>query len=53
MRVFQEEIFGPVTPITAFRSEQEALGLANSTPYGLAAYFYTKVREHAYVWSVC
>jgi acyl-CoA reductase-like NAD-dependent aldehyde dehydrogenase len=43
MRVFQEELFGPVTPITAFSTEQEALALANSTPYGLAAYVYTKV----------
>ncbi|GAB4817684.1 hypothetical protein N2152v2_004730 [Parachlorella kessleri] len=42
MRVFQEEIFGPITPVTPFTSEQEALDLANSTPYGLAAYVYTK-----------
>lgn len=42
MRVFQEEIFGPVTPVTAFASEAEAVALANATPYGLAAYVYTR-----------
>ena len=51
MRVFQEEIFGPITPITAFNSKQEALDLANSTPYGLAAYVYTKVQGSSTAWS--
>lgn len=41
-RVFQEEIFGPVAPITAFSSEAEAIELANSSEYGLAAYLYTR-----------
>lgn len=45
MRVFNEEIFGPVTPVTAFDTEDEAIALANSTPFGLAAYLYTKVRR--------
>ncbi len=42
MRIFQEEIFGPVVAITSFTKESEAIDLANNTPFGLAAYFYTK-----------
>ncbi|MCQ4159665.1 NAD-dependent succinate-semialdehyde dehydrogenase [Roseomonas sp. GC11] len=41
MRVAQEETFGPLAPIFRFGAEAEALEIANSTPYGLAAYFYT------------
>lgn len=41
MRVFNEEIFGPVAPITMFETEEEALELANATNAGLASYFYT------------
>ncbi len=41
MRVFQEEIFGPVLVATPFEGEEEALRLANATPYGLAAYVWT------------
>ena len=37
MPAFDEEIFGPVAPITTFRDDKEAVGLANSTEYGLAA----------------
>ena len=37
MRIFQEEIFGPVLTVTAFDSEEEAIALANETPYGLAS----------------
>jgi len=37
MRVFQEEIFGPVVSVTTFRDEDEALALANDTLYGLGA----------------
>ena len=40
-RVCHEEIFGPVAPVTAFADEEEALRLANDTPYGLASYVYT------------
>jgi succinate-semialdehyde dehydrogenase/glutarate-semialdehyde dehydrogenase len=40
MDIMHEEIFGPVAPVTRFESEQEAITLANDTPYGLAAYFY-------------
>ncbi|HET9581085.1 MAG TPA: aldehyde dehydrogenase [Usitatibacter sp.] len=37
MRVFQEEIFGPVVSVTTFRDEDEALAIANDTLYGLGA----------------
>ncbi|MNI45684.1 Acetaldehyde dehydrogenase 2 [compost metagenome] len=37
MRVFQEEIFGPVVSVTTFRTEEEALQIANDTLYGLGA----------------
>lgn len=40
--MFHEEIFGPVAPFYRFKSEEEALRLANDTKYGLAAYFYTQ-----------
>jgi len=39
--LFQEEIFGPVLCITTFKTEAEAIALANDTPYGLAASVYT------------
>ena len=42
MRVFNEEIFGPVAPIIKFESEDEAVELANKTEFGLAAYFYSR-----------
>lgn len=42
MRIFREETFGPVAPLFKFESEAEAVAMANDTPYGLAAYFYTK-----------
>jgi succinate-semialdehyde dehydrogenase / glutarate-semialdehyde dehydrogenase len=41
MRLASEETFGPVAPIFVFDTEAEALALANGTPFGLAAYFYT------------
>ena len=41
-RVFGEEIFGPVAPITTFASDEEALRLANDTEYGLVAYAFTR-----------
>ncbi|MFI6883075.1 5-carboxymethyl-2-hydroxymuconate semialdehyde dehydrogenase [Streptosporangium canum] len=41
MRIFQEEIFGPVVCVTPFSTEGEALELANATRYGLAAYLWT------------
>ena len=42
MRVFSEEIFGPVAPVFRFSDEAEVIELANKTEYGLAAYFYTE-----------
>ncbi|MFB9276871.1 NAD-dependent succinate-semialdehyde dehydrogenase [Cohnella cellulosilytica] len=42
MQVMREETFGPVAPIASFRTEEEAIAMANDTPYGLAAYFYTR-----------
>ncbi|MCJ7740249.1 aldehyde dehydrogenase family protein [Candidatus Microgenomates bacterium] len=42
MPVWKEEVFGPVLPIVQFESEEEAIKLANDTPYGLSAQVYTK-----------
>lgn len=42
MELASEETFGPVAPIFRFETEDEAVTLANATPYGLAAYFYTQ-----------
>ncbi len=41
MRVWQEEVFGPVLPIVTFKSEEEAINKANDTKYGLGAYVFT------------
>ena len=41
MRIFQEEIFGPVVALTPFDTEDEAIGLANDVRYGLAGYVWT------------
>ena len=50
MRVFSEEIFGPVAPIFVFDSEEEAIELANDTNVGLACYFYG--RDIGRIWRV-
>lgn len=42
MRLFQEEVFGPILAISTFDDEAEAIALANNTQYGLAASFYTQ-----------
>jgi succinate-semialdehyde dehydrogenase / glutarate-semialdehyde dehydrogenase len=42
MIVSCEETFGPVAPLFRFRTEEEAVAAANSTPFGLAAYFYSR-----------
>ena len=39
---FSEEIFGPVLPVTPFESVDEVIAMANATPYGLAAYVFTR-----------
>ena len=41
MRIFKEEIFGPIAPIFKFSTEEEAIEMANDTEFGLAAYLYT------------
>lgn len=42
MRIWNEEIFGPVSTITTFSNDAEAVALANNTPYGLASYIYSR-----------
>lgn len=42
MKFSQEETFGPLAPLFKFEEEEEAINLANSTDYGLAAYFYAR-----------
>ncbi len=42
MRLAHEETFGPVAPLFKFASEEEAVRIANDTPFGLAAYFFTR-----------
>lgn len=50
MRIFREEVFGPVVPVIRFSGEDEAIALANDTDAGLAAYFYS--RDVNRVWRV-
>ena len=50
MRIASEETFGPVAPLFRFRTEEEAVDMANDTEYGLAAYFYS--RDLSRVWRV-
>ena len=50
MLVTREETFGPVAPLLRFRTDDEAIALANDTEFGLAAYFYG--RDIARVWRV-
>lgn len=50
MRIANEEIFGPVAPLFRFTTEEEAIALANDTPFGLASYFYA--RDVARIWRV-
>ncbi|MGP5202863.1 acetaldehyde dehydrogenase ExaC [Psychrobacter aquimaris] len=48
MRVFQEEIFGPVLAVTTFKDDEEAMALANDTLYGLGAGVWTRNGTRAY-----
>ena len=50
MRVFREEIFGPVAPLFKFKTEKEAIAMANDTEFGLACYFYS--RDVGRIWRV-
>lgn len=48
MRIFQEEIFGPVVSVTTFKTKEEALEIANDTLYGLGAGIWTRDTNTAY-----
>ncbi|BBH20076.1 aldehyde dehydrogenase [Paenibacillus baekrokdamisoli] len=48
MRIFQEEIFGPVVSVTTFKDQEEALSIANDTLYGLGAGVFTRDMNTAY-----
>ncbi|XOK13545.1 NAD-dependent succinate-semialdehyde dehydrogenase [Agrobacterium tumefaciens] len=48
MLLASEETFGPVAPLFRFETEEEALAIANGTPFGLAAYFYTESLKRAW-----
>ncbi|WP_167648123.1 NAD-dependent succinate-semialdehyde dehydrogenase [Mameliella alba] len=48
MKVAQEETFGPMAPLFRFRDEDEVIGMANDTIFGLASYFYAKDLSRVY-----
>lgn len=48
MLFFSEETFGPVAPLLRFSEEEEAIAIANNTPYGLAAYIFTQGLDRAW-----
>jgi succinate-semialdehyde dehydrogenase/glutarate-semialdehyde dehydrogenase len=50
MKVTQEETFGPIAPLFRFKTEDEAIAMANDTEFGLAAYFYA--RDVGRIWRV-
>ncbi len=50
MRVFREEIFGPIAPLFKFSTEEEVIQMANDTEFGLACYFYS--RDIGRIWRV-
>ena len=45
MKIYKEEVFGPVACIMSFDHENEVLNLANDTKYGLASYLFTKDKD--------
>ena len=47
-RILVEEVFGPVAPVSGFRTEQQGIDAANHTEFGLAAYFYTRDLDRAF-----
>lgn len=47
MRVWNEEVFGPVLPVVSFKTEEEAINLANDTSYGLGSRVYSKDLDRA------
>lgn len=47
MKVWNEEVFGPVLPIATFDNEEEAIKIANDTDYGLGSYIYTEDKKKA------
>lgn len=47
MKVWQEEIFGPVLPVVSFKTEEESINLANDAKYGLGGYIFTENKEKA------
>ena len=50
MKIAREETFGPVAPLFPFKTEEEAIGYANDTEFGLASYFYS--RDIGRIWRV-
>jgi succinate-semialdehyde dehydrogenase/glutarate-semialdehyde dehydrogenase len=50
MRVYREEIFGPVAPLVSFSTEEEAIEMANDTEFGLSGYFCA--RDVGRIWRV-
>jgi succinate-semialdehyde dehydrogenase/glutarate-semialdehyde dehydrogenase len=50
MRVYREEIFGPVAPLFRFKDEDDVIAMANDTSVGLASYFYS--RDIGRIWRV-
>jgi len=50
MMIAREETFGPVAPLFKFKTEEDVIGMANDTPFGLAAYFYA--RDVGRVWRI-
>ena len=50
MELAREELFGPIVSLIPFKHEADVIQMANDTPYGLAAYFFTE--DHRRIWRV-